>query len=96
MTNVVVKLSNTYKVHDKEFSEVTLREPRYHEIFMEGRGKPQEWQRSPHGAIVVSYPAVVDSYLQKIVVEPGYDCISGLSTADSLALEQAVLDFFPL
>jgi hypothetical protein len=93
---VTVKLSKTYAVHDKEFSEVILREPRYHEIFMEGRGKPQEWQPSPHGPVMVSYPGVVDSYLQKIIVEPGYECIGKLSTVDALALEKAVLDFFPI
>ncbi|NLS02322.1 hypothetical protein HGP14_02920 [Rhizobium sp. P32RR-XVIII] len=96
MASVVVKLSKSYTAHDTAFSEIKLREPRYHEIFMEGRGKPREWQPSPHGPVVVTYPAVVDSYLQKIMVEPGYDCISELSTVDSFALEKAVLDFFPL
>jgi len=93
---VTVDLSKTYTVHDKKFSSIVLREPRYAEIFMEGRGKPREWQPSPHGPVLVSYPGVVDSYLQKLIVEPGYDCIGELSTVDALKLEKAVLDFFPV
>lgn len=96
MANVEVSLSKSYSAHDKQFSKITLREPRYHEIYMEGRGKPREWQPSPHGPVVVTYPAVVDSYLQQIIVEPGYDCIANLNPVDSLALEKAVLDFFPI
>ena len=92
----VVPLSKPYTVHDKTFSEVKLREPTYHEIFMEGRGKPREWQPSPHGPVVVSYPGVVDSYLKVLVVAPGYEFLSGLSTVDALSLEKAIFDFFPM
>jgi hypothetical protein len=94
--NGVVELSKDYTVHDRKFSEVKLREPTYNEIFMEGRGKPREWQPSPHGPVVVSYPGVVDSYLKVLVVEPGYEFLSGLSTVDSLKLEKAIFDFFPM
>ncbi|MFK0330706.1 hypothetical protein ACIQUB_06240 [Rhizobium sp. NPDC090275] len=92
----IVPLSKQYTVHDKTFSEVKLREPTYSEIFMQGRGKPREWQPSPHGPVVVSYPGVVDSYLQELVVEPGYEFLSSLSVVDALKLEKAVLDFFPM
>lgn len=96
MPDVEVELSKSYQAHDKTFSTIKLREPRYREIFMEGRGKPREWQPSPHGPVIVSYPGVVDAYLQVLVVEPGYECIGGLDVVDAMALEKAVLDFFPM
>ncbi|MDI7924598.1 phage tail assembly protein [Ferirhizobium litorale] len=96
MADITIPLSKPYTVHDKTFASIKLREPRYREIFMEGRGKPREWQPSPHGPVIVSYPAVVDSYLQELIVEPGYECIGNLDVVDALALEKAVLDFFPM
>ncbi|OWV94268.1 hypothetical protein ATY81_12515 [Rhizobium sp. R72] len=96
MANVVVPLSRRYSVHDKEFEKIELREPRYKEIFMQGRGKPREWQPSPHGPVIVSYPGVVDSYLQVLVVSPSYEDIGNLDVADALALEEAILNFFPV
>ena len=95
MTDVVVPLSKKYAAHDKTFDKVVLREPSYAEIFGEGLGRPQEWQRAGDGTMVmVTYPSVVNEYLTRIVVEPGYDCILQLKTLDALKLERAVCDFF--
>jgi hypothetical protein len=95
MVSKSVKLSKSYSAHDKTFDAVTLREPTYKEIYIDGLGKPQEWQPAGNGqGILVTYPNVVDEYLQQIVVEPGYDCIGGLNPIDALKLERAVCDFF--
>ncbi|WP_438752063.1 hypothetical protein [Pararhizobium sp. O133] len=94
MARLIIPLGQTYTVHDKVFSEVVLREPSYKEIFMDGLGRPQDWQPTPDGAVVVTYPSVVDAYLQKIVVEPGYECLSGLAALDAIKLERAVCGFF--
>ncbi|MBB3608670.1 hypothetical protein [Rhizobium sp. BK602] len=95
MTQTVVPLSKSYTAHDKTFGKITLREPTYKEIYMDGLGKPQDWQPTGNGrAVLLTFPEVVDAYLQKIIVEPGYECISQLNPVDSLALEREVCGFF--
>jgi hypothetical protein len=95
MTQTVVTLSKSYIAHDKTFDKITLREPTYKEIYMDGLGRPQEWQpTNGGGAVLVTYSSVVDEYLQKLVVDPGYECIGALNAADAMKLERAVCGFF--
>ncbi|MNL82407.1 hypothetical protein D3C87_2097830 [compost metagenome] len=62
---------------------------------MSGLGKPQEMQPGPRGTtMLVSYPDVVDAYAQRLIVDPGYEYISGISALDALALERAICGFF--
>lgn len=89
-----VPLSRKYTAHDKTFDKVMLRLPTYKEIYMDGLGKPFDFQMTANGPIQVTYAEVVDGYLQQIVIEPGYDCIAGLEPLDAMALERAVCDFF--
>ena len=91
----VVTLTRTYEVFGKSFSTVRLREPTYKEIFMEGLGRPQEWQRTEGGGMVlVSYPPVVASYIERVAVEPGVESLTQLGAVDALRLERAITDFF--
>ncbi len=95
MTQKTVQLSKKYTAHDKVFDSVTLREPTYKEIYMDELGRPRDWQRTTDGSpVLVTYSSVVDAYLQRIIVEPGYECISGLNAIDALKLEHAVCAFF--
>jgi len=95
MTQTVVTLSKSYTAHDKTFDKITLREPTYREIYMDGIGRPQEWQPSSDGKpVLVTYFSVVDEYLQQIVVEPGYECIGALNAIDAMKMERAVCGFF--
>tara|TARA_R110002020_G_scaffold471284_1_gene698223 strand:- start:17974 stop:18324 length:351 start_codon:yes stop_codon:yes gene_type:complete len=90
-----VKLTKSYTVHDKIFDVVTLREPTYKEVFMDGLGQPREWQPTRNEApVLVVFPETVDAYLQRITVSPGYEFLSGLSALDALRLQKAVCDFF--
>ena len=92
--DVVVSLSRSYDAHGKTFDSVTLREPTYRETHMEGLGRPYDWQSSGDSAMRVVFPVVVDSYLQRIVKAPGYECIGLISAIDANRLEKAVCDFF--
>lgn len=95
MAPVAITLSKSYTAHGKTFDTVTVREPTYREIYMDALGKPQEWQPSSGGVPVhVTYPSVVDDYLKRLIVEPGYECVGELSAADAMALERAVCGFF--
>ncbi|MBY5804082.1 phage tail assembly protein [Rhizobium leguminosarum] len=94
MTETIVKLSKSYTAHEKSFDAVTLREPTYSEIYRDGLGRPSEWQPTQHGPMLVKYPEVVDAYLQRICVNPGYESIGALNAIDSLKLEEAVAGFF--
>jgi len=95
MADITVPLSKGYTVHDKTFDKIVLREPTYVEICMQGLGRPQEWQKTNTGDMLVTYPQVVDAYVQKTLVSPDYAMITGLSTADTLKLVDAVCGFFP-
>jgi hypothetical protein len=95
MSSVTTKLSKSYSAHGKTFNSVTIREPRYSEMYQDGLGRPQELQPGPNGKpIVITYHSTVDAYLQKLIVEPGYDCISELSVLDAMELEITICDFF--
>ncbi|MBY5763635.1 phage tail assembly protein [Rhizobium leguminosarum] len=94
MTETIVKLSKSYTAHEKSFDAVTLREPTYAEIYRDGLGRPSDWQPTQHGPMLVKYPEVVDAYLQRICLSPGYESIGVLNAVDSLKLEEAVTDFF--
>lgn len=92
--NKTIQLSKKYSAHDKVFDAVVIREPTYADAFMEGLGKPMDVTYTGAGPVMITHPQVIDGYLQRLVVEPGYECISHLSVADSLKLEKAVVDFF--
>lgn len=96
MTETIVKLSRRYEVPGVEpFDSVTLREPTYAEMFIDGLGKPEEWQPTGKGtAVHVTYPAVVDAYLQRLIVSPGYEFISTIAARDAVKLERVVCGFF--
>ncbi|MFD1328295.1 hypothetical protein [Mycoplana ramosa] len=95
MANVTVKLSRSYQAHEGAFDSVTLREPTYKDIFMDGLGEPQQWQPGPHGsAVLITLPDVVDGYVQKLAVKPTAEELTGLGARDAVALQKAVLDFF--
>ncbi|RFB95226.1 hypothetical protein B5K11_09745 [Rhizobium leguminosarum bv. trifolii] len=94
MAETIVKLSKSYTAHEKSFDAVTLREPTYSEIFRDGLGRPTDWQPTQHGPMLVKYPEVVDAYLQRICISPGYESIGALNAIDSLKLEEAVIGFF--
>ncbi|OLP56824.1 hypothetical protein BJF92_12190 [Rhizobium rhizosphaerae] len=91
-----VILSRRYEVPGvAPFDRVTLREPTYADRYMSGLGLPQEWQPNGRGGgMVVTYPEVVDAYLQRLIVSPGYEHISGISATDGGRLEAALAGFF--
>jgi hypothetical protein len=89
-----IPLTRSYEAHGKTFDSVTIREPTYAITHIRGLGRPYDFQPSKEGMIAVTYPTVVDEYLQQLVVEPGYECLSALSAIDALRLERAVCDFF--
>ena len=90
-----VTLSRSYTSNDKTFSTVELREPTYADVFMSGIGVPRDIQPVAGGGMAfLSYPERFDQYLQRLVVSPGYEHISGVAAIDALKLEEAVYDFF--
>jgi hypothetical protein len=90
-----VKLSKPYTAADgRIFDTITLREPTYKDVFMDGLGQPREWQPVPGGSALLTYPERVDAYAQRLIVAPGYEFISGLGALDSLRLEEAICSFF--
>lgn len=90
-----VTLSRSYTADDKKFSTVELREPTYADVFMSGIGVPRDIQPVAGGGMAfLSYPERFDQYLQRLIVSPGYEYISGVAAIDALKLEEAVYDFF--
>jgi hypothetical protein len=96
MANKIVKLSRRYETPGGQpFDHLELREPVYQDIFIDGLGVPAEMQPNGHGgSMAVIYHSVVDSYAQRLLVVPTYECISQLSPQDSLKLQDEILGFF--
>ncbi|CAD7036388.1 phage tail assembly protein [Pseudorhizobium halotolerans] len=90
-----VKLSKSYSAPDgTAFDTITLREPTYKDVFMDGLGQPREWQPVAGGSALLTYPERVDAYAQRLIVKPGYEFISGLTALDALRIEEAICGFF--
>lgn len=95
MARHTVELSQKYQGHDGFFDRVVLREPTYKEIFIDGLGRPQEWQMgAPGKAMLLTFPDVIDAYVQRLAVEPEAEMLAGLSAVDCMRLEKAVCGFF--
>jgi hypothetical protein len=96
MNRKVVTLSRSYEPPGVvPFKAVELREPTYADRYMSGLGIPQEWQPNGQGGgVLMTYPDVVDAYLQRLIVSPGYEHIATISALDGGRLEAAVIDFF--
>lgn len=90
-----ITLSRKYTVHGKTFDTVELREPTYNDVFVQGLGMPFEWQVSPAGTPMrVSYPLVVDAYINRLAKNPTAECLAELVAVDALKLEAALVGFF--
>ena len=89
-----VDLSKPYSVNGKSFSKITLREPTYQDVYMDGLGQPREWQPVPGGSALLTYPEKIDAYAQRLIVDPGYEHVAGISALDARRLEEAICDFF--
>lgn len=90
-----VTLSRSYTSNDKTFSAVELREPTYADAFISGIGEPRDVQPVIGGGLAfLSYPDRVDQYLQRLIVEPGYEHIGSIAAVDALRLQGAIFDFF--
>lgn len=95
MSDVTVPLSRTYLVHDKTFDRVTLREPTFQDIYIDGLGEPTEWQRSQAGVMVrLVRHDVIGEYVSRLATEPTVDYLVKLNPVDSIRLAEAVRDFF--
>ena len=90
-----VQLSKAYTAADgRIFDKITLREPTYKDVFMDGLGQPREWQPVPGGSALITYPERIDAYAQRLIQSPGYEFISGLTALDALRLEEKICGFF--
>lgn len=95
MAKTTVKLSRKYEAHGKIFDEVVFREPTYAEFFIEGLGRPQEWQSDGNGKfLLLTFPDVIDRYVNQLAVEPTADCLTGLSALDCMRVEKVICGFF--
>jgi hypothetical protein len=96
MAETVVKLSRRYEAHGETFDSVTLREPKLRDHF--AIGDPVEMHRDPNGGdarFVVEHLDRVQAYLDRLVVKPAPAAVLGdLDLVDSLAVREAVRDFF--
>ena len=94
MVEKVITLSRQYESHGKLFETVTLREPKLRDHIE--IGDPVEKHRGPdgHGEFIVEHQDRVKSYIQRLVIKPGYADILDLDLEDSLAVVEAVNGFF--
>ncbi len=89
-----VKLTEPVLWHDRQLTELTLREPRARDFF--AFGEPMTWARTGDGnAVSVENPDVIGRYLDACIVHEGGSALLGLvGLTDAFALKDAVLGFF--
>ena len=94
MADKVVPLSRSYGVHGVTFDKVTLRSPTLADHF--AVGDPVEIHPAPDGTgqFVVQHLDRIADYRDRLVREPGLEMLMGLDLVDSLAIKDAITDFF--
>jgi hypothetical protein len=93
--SVTVKLGRRYTAHDQSFDSVTLREPTFSDIYVDGLGEPEEAQPLPGGGymVVTNYP-VIAQYVERLAIAPTFECLTQLSPTDSRRVKKAITGFF--
>lgn len=92
----IVKLSRSYAAHGKSFDSVELREPKLRDHL--AVGDPVEMHPGPdgEGRFIVEHNDRILAYLGRLAVEgkPGREMLDDLDLVDSMALKDAIVDFF--
>jgi len=98
MPETIVKLTQSYdEPHNPgiKFDAVTLREPRYNDVFRDGLGAPVEYQPNGSGGVmVITHFNVIDQYIDRLAIKPTSEALAYISAVDSMRLAKAVTDFF--
>lgn len=96
MAETVVPLSRKYEAHGQTFDSVTLRAPKLRDHI--AIGDPVEIHSGPdgQGRFVVEHLDRIGAYLDRLPVagKPGRECLDDLDLVDSIAVKEAVTDFF--
>jgi hypothetical protein len=96
MPEQTVKLSRRYEAHGKVFDTVALATPKLRHYL--AVGDPVELPPGPDGAgqFVVKHLDRIAAYVDRLAVpeKPGRECLDDLDLVDSIALSEAVTDFF--
>ena len=96
MTEKIVPLSRRYEAHGRVFDHVTLRAPKLRDHI--AIGDPVEVHPGPEGdgRFVIRHLDRIEAYLGRLSVpeKPGRECLDDLDLVDSIALGEAVTDFF--
>lgn len=96
MNEKAVPLSRKYEAHGQVFESVTLRAPKLRDYI--AIGDPVEIHAGPdgQGRFVIEHLDRIQAYLDRLAVpgKPGRECLDDLDLADSIALKDAVTDFF--
>lgn len=97
MAEITIKLSRAYdNPFDKtRFDSVTLREPTFRDIYVEGIGAPEELQPTVNGGfmVITNYDAIA-RYAERLVVKPDHAAVLDLDQRDAKAMERAITGFF--
>lgn len=95
MAAVKVPLSKTYTDTGKPVSELSFRSPRWNDF--QELGEIEEWQRVGERVMLVRYPQVVAQYAERLLDAPnGAADLVVLDLADTLAVHEAIRDFFAI
>lgn len=94
MPNVTIKLTTPIEGGEGQITEIVLREPRYGDVML--LGEPAAYARSEGGLVYTAErDGIIRSYVERLLVKPNDPALLlQCSLADSLALKEAVFDFF--
>ncbi len=96
MTEKSIPLSRKYEAHGQVYDTVVLRQPKLRDHI--AIGDPVEIHAGPdgQGRFVVEHLDRIAAYLDRLAVpgRPGRECLDDLDLVDSIAVKDAVTDFF--
>ncbi len=88
-----VKLSAPILFHEKRITELTFGEPKWQDV--EELGAPDQMMRASGMLSIATLPAVISKYAER-TIQPmeNFPLLLMLPLRDTLAVHEAVLDFF--
>ncbi len=96
MSEKSVPLSRKYEAHGQVFNSVVLRAPKLRDHI--AIGDPVEVHAGPdgQGRFAVEHLDRIAAYIDRLPVpgKPGRECLDDLDLVDSIAVKDAVTDFF--
>jgi len=88
-----LSLSRKYDAHGKVFEKIEFRAVKLDDYLSIGEVSEVQPNGSKGLMVIEILPAIAE-YIERLVIEPGYECLNDLDLNDQIALKDHIKDFF--